>query len=348
MLKTPSNLVLLCVFIYLFNERWINMYGVIDVSCNQTIGSIDFEAIKESNIQGVIARAGYGNSAAQKDINFDYFIEQAKQAGHKTGVYWFCYARSADEAAREADAYAEVLNGISLDYPVVYDIEGDTVRYMNDNGIEATSELISDIALAFADRMAEHGYNTMLYANESFIYEYFDGRLTKYPLWVAMYPTNPNISEPFTMDGWNIMGWQYTSTNGNINGAPQHLDVSMFYDDNNSNNESEENNNMTREEAGICIETCYCQHFDRPADPEGKEAYINAIIDRDFDCDLSDVDNAMINSDEYYDNFTRKAYRLYLNRDPENDEVVIARRHYPSLRMIMADILRSDEYKNRH
>lgn len=116
---------------------------------------------------------------------------------------------------------------------------------------------------------------------------------------------------------------------------------------NNNSNESEETN-MTREEAGICIETCYCQHFDRPADPEGKEAYINAIIDRDFDCDLSDVDNAMINSDEYYDNFTRKAYRLYLNRDPENEEVVIARRHYPSLRMIMADILRSDEYKNMH
>lgn len=323
------------------------MYGVIDVSCNQTIGSIDFEAIKESNIQGVIARAGYGNSAAQKDINFDYFIEQAKQAGHKTGVYWFCYARSAEEAVREADACAEVLNGMSLDYPVVYDIEGDTVRYMNDNGIEATSELISNIALAFADRMAEHGYNTMLYANMSFINEYFDSRLTQYPLWVAMYLDNPNLDEPFTMDGWNIMGWQYTSTNGNINGAPQHLDVSMFYDDNNSNNESEETN-MTREEAGICIETCYCQHFDRPADPEGKEAYINAIIDRDFDCDLSDVDNAMINSDEYYDNFTRKAYRLYLNREPENDEVVIARRHYPSLRMIMADILRSDEYKSLH
>lgn len=30
------------------------MYGVIDVSRNQIIGSIDFEAIKESNIQGVI------------------------------------------------------------------------------------------------------------------------------------------------------------------------------------------------------------------------------------------------------------------------------------------------------
>lgn len=119
-------------------------------------------------------------------------------------------------------------------------------------------------------------------------------------------------------------------------------------DSNDSDNNESEENNMTREEAGICIETCYCQHFDRPADPEGKEAYINAIIDRDFDCDLSDVDNAMINSDEYYDNFTRKAYKLYLNREPENDEVVIARRYYPSLRMIMADILRSDEYQNMH
>lgn len=327
------------------------MYGVIDVSCNQTIGSIDFEAIKESNIQGVIARAGYGNSAAQKDINFDYFIEQAKQAGHKTGVYWFCYARSADEAAREADACAEVLNGISLDYPVVYDIEGDTVRYMNDNGIEATSELISDIALAFADRMAEHGYNTMLYANESFIYEYFDGRLTKYPLWVAMYPTNPNISEPFTMDGWNVIGWQYTSTDAGINGAPSHLDVSVFYDENNNDNNESEDGLMTREQAENCINTCFIEHFGRLADPSGLEAYINVIIDRDYDCDLSDIDNALMESDEYKEKhkreFIKSCYRNLLGRDPESEEVIEARMGYPRLRDIYAEIVSSEEYKNR-
>ena len=325
------------------------MYKVIDLSVNQRIGSVNFEAIKESNVKGVIVRAGYGNSATQKDTNFECFIEQAKQAGHKTGVYWFCYARSIDEAIMEADALFEVLDGMKLDYPVVYDIEGDTVRYMNENGIEATKELISNIAIAFADRMAEHGYRTMLYANKSFVYEYFDNRLTKYPLWIAMYPNNPNLDEPFTMEGWNIIGWQYTSINGNINGAPQNLDVSMFYDDNNNNSENEsEDKTMTYEEAAICIETCYCQHFGRPADPEGKEAYINAIIDRSFDCDLSDVDVAMMNSDEYRDNFTRKAYQLYLGRDPENEEVVKARRHYPNLRMIMADILRSEEYKNKN
>lgn len=326
------------------------MYGVIDVSCNQTIGSIDFKAIKESNIQGVIVRAGYGNSDAQKDINFDYFIEQAKQAGHKTGVYWFCYARSADEAAREADACAEVLNGISLYYPVVYDIEGDTVRYMNDNGIEATSELISDIAIAFADRMAEHGYNTMLYANMSFVNEYFDSRLTQYPLWVAMYLDNPNHDEPFTMDGWNIMGWQYTSTNGNINGAPQHLDVSMFYDDNNSNNESEENNNMTREQAENCINTCFIEHLNRLADPEALEAYTNAIIDRDYRCDLADVDNALKDSDEYRIKHKREfiinCYRTLLGRDPESEDVIEARMGYALLRDIYTEIVNSEEYQN--
>lgn len=321
------------------------MYKVIDLSLNQKLGSVNFEAIKESNVKGVIVRAGYGNSATQKDANFDYFIEQAKLAGHKIGVYWFCYAREVDEAIMEADALSEVLGGMKLDYPVVYDIEGDTVRYMNENGIEATKELISNIAIAFADRMAEHGYRTMLYANKSFVYEYFDNRLTQYPLWVAMYPDNPNINEQFTMDNWNVIGWQYTSTNAGINGAPSHLDVSVFYDDNSDYNESEETN-MTYEEAEILIETCYCQHLGRKADPSGKEAYINAIIDRDFNCDLSDVDKSMIESDEYSDNFVRKAYRLYLGREPENEEVVIARRHYPNLRTIMADIFNSQEYKN--
>ncbi len=323
------------------------MYGVIDVSENQTIGSVDFEAIKESNIKGVIVRAGYGNTATQKDSNFEYFIEQAKQAGHKTGAYWFCYARSEAEAIKEAEAFYKVLAGRNLDYPVVYDIEGDTVRYMQENGTTPTKELISNIAIAFCNKIEEYGYSTMIYSNKSFAEQYFDERLKKYPLWIAMYPDNPNIQEQYTLDGWNIYGWQYTSINNGVAGLPKNIDMSVFYDDNNNSKNESEDRTMTYEEAEICVETCYCQHFGRPADPEGKEAYINAIINRNFDCDLSDVDKSMIESDEYRDNFTRNAYRLYLGRDPENEEVVKARRHYPNLRAIMADILRSEEYKNK-
>ena len=317
------------------------MYGVIDLSVNQSKNSIDFELIKNSNIRGIIVRAGYGNTATQKDANFDYFISKAKQAGHKIGAYWFCYARNENEAAQEARAFYEVLKGQELNYPAVYDIEGDTVRYMKDNGINPTKELISNIAVAFCDTMQKYGYNTMLYSNKSFIEQYFDKRLTKYPLWIAMYPDNPNIQEQYTLDGWNIYGWQYTSTNSEIVGAPEHIDVSMFYDD-----KENRSGKMTEAQAKLYVQTCFTEYLGRPADKEALEAYSNAIIGRREDDDLTDVDRAIQSSLEYKRNFIIKCYQVHLGRNPESEEVIQARMGYKRFRDILADIFSSEEYQN--
>ena len=318
------------------------MYGVIDLSVNQSKNSIDFELIKNSNIRGVIVRAGYGNTATQKDANFDYFISKAKQAGHKIGAYWFCYARNENEAAQEARAFYEVLKGQELNYPAVYDIEGDTVRYMKDNGINPTKELISNIAVAFCDTMQKYGYNTMLYSNKSFVEHYFDERLTKYPLWLAMYPDNPNIQEQYKLDGWNVYGWQYTSINNGVVGVPKNIDISVFYDD----IKESRSGKMTKEQAKLYVQTCFTEYLGRPADKEALEAYSNAILNRNENDDLSDIDRAIQASDEYKRNFIIKAYNVHLGRNPESEEAIQAKMTYPRLRDIMADILESEEYKN--
>lgn len=318
------------------------MYGVIDVSVNQERGSIDFELIKNSNIRGVIARAGYGNTASQKDANFEYFIEQAKQAGHKTGAYWFCYGRSEAEAVREAEAFYKVLAGRSLDYPVVYDIEGDTVRYMQENGITPSRELISNIAIAFCEKMEEYGYSTMLYSNKSFVEHYFDERLTKYPLWLAVYSNNPDLQTRYTLDGWNVYGWQYTSTNSGIIGAPQNIDVSIFYDD----IKESRSGKMTKEQAKLYVQTCFTEYLGRPADKEALEAYSNAIVNRGENDDLTDVDKSIQASDEYKRNFIIKAYNVHLGRNPESEEAIQAKMTYPRFRDILNDIFNSEEYRN--
>ncbi len=318
------------------------MYGVIDVSVNQAKNSINFELIKNSNIRGVIIRAGYGNTATQKDSNFEYFIEQAKQAGHKTGAYWFCYARSEAEAIIEAEAFCKVLAGRQLDYPVIYDIEGDTVRYMQENGITPTKELISNIAIAFCNRMEEYGYSTMLYSNKSFVEYYFDERLTKYPLWLAMYPDNPNIQEQYKLDGWNVYGWQYTSINNGVVGVPKNIDISVFYDD----IKESRSGKMTKEQAKLYVQTCFTEYLGRPADKEALEAYSNAIIDRNENDDLSDVDRSIQASDEYKRNFIIKAYNVHLGRNPESEEVIQARMGYKQFRDILEDIFSSEEYRN--
>lgn len=318
------------------------MYKVIDVSSYQKKDSIDFDMIKNSDVHGVIARAGYGNTIAQKDTNFDYFISKAKQAGHKVGAYWFCYARNENEAVQEAKTFYEILKGKDIDYPVVYDIEGDTVRYMKDNGITPTRELISNIAVAFCDTMQNYGYNTMLYSNQNFVENYFDNRLTKYPLWIAMYPDNPNIQEQYTLDGWNIYGWQYTSTNSKIVGAPEHIDVSMFYDD-----KENRSGKMTEAQAKLYVQTCFTEYLGRPADKEALEAYSNAIINRSENDDLTDIDKAIQSSEEYKRNFIIKAYNVHLGRNPESEEVIQARMGYTRFRDILQDIFSSEEYKAR-
>ena len=205
------------------------MYKVIDISQNQPDGSINFEKIKESGVRGVICRAGYGQYSEQKDKCFDVHMRNASSAGLALGVYWFCYARNTAEAIEEANVCYEIIKDYGLNYPVFYDVEGDTVRYMSNNGITASKELISDIIEAFANRMSELGYNTSVYSNLNFVQNYFDDRIKKYPLWVACYSNDPKLDIKFEVEGFNVIMWQYTSTQGNIEGAPSHLDVNICY-----------------------------------------------------------------------------------------------------------------------
>ena len=176
-------------------------------------------------------------------------------------------------------------------------------------------------------------------------------------LWIAAYFNNPDFNNP----PYNCDIWQYTSTEA-IAGVADHVDTNIVYaqwikniiygieNNNNNNNESEEGL-MTRQEANICVTTCFIEHLGRLADPSGLEAYSNAIIDRPFNCDLSDLDRALMDSDEYKTKHKRdfiiNCYQVLLGRYPENEEVIQARMGYTYLRDIVADIMNSDEYKNR-
>lgn len=205
------------------------MYKVIDISENQPNGCIDFEKIKESGVRGVICRAGYGQYSEQEDKCFDAHMRNAASAKLAIGAYWFCYARNTEEAIEEANVCHEIIKDYNLNYPIFYDVEGDTVRYMSDNGVTASADLISGIVEAFANRMSELGHSTGVYSNLNFVQNYFDDRVKKYPLWVACYPENPALDDKFEVDGFNTVMWQYTSTHGNIEGAPAHLDVNICY-----------------------------------------------------------------------------------------------------------------------
>ena len=71
----------------------------IDVSVWQ--GAIDFNAVRNSGVDFVIIRAGYGTNS--KDKYFEENYRKAKAAGLHVGAYWYSYADSFSEAAQEAE-----------------------------------------------------------------------------------------------------------------------------------------------------------------------------------------------------------------------------------------------------
>jgi len=203
------------------------MYSGIDVSSAQ--GIIDWNAVKSSGINAVIIRAGYGNDISQEDKYFRQNVEGAKAAGLKVGVYWFCYARDEADAKSEAQACYEIIKGYYYDFPVFYDFEEDTLRYMNEQGADTTK--CSENIIAFFETMKENGYDVGLYSNPSCISQFLNNSIKIYPLWLAAWPDAPDLSQIREYNDFNVVIWQYANhQDGSINGV-DNVDCDMFYID---------------------------------------------------------------------------------------------------------------------
>ena len=193
----------------------------IDISSWQT--NIDWKKIKSEGVEFAIIRAGYGSNESQIDRNFKTHIENALAAGVNVGIYWFGYAYTVDTAKKEADVCHNIIksykNKITL--PVFYDWEYDSARYAKNNGVTPTKKLVTDMTIAFMDRMKEHGYKTGYYTNLDYMknmYEY--DRVKNYDLWMAYYSDEKA--------SYNCSLQQYTST-GRLNGYNGNLDLNWMY-----------------------------------------------------------------------------------------------------------------------
>lgn len=94
----------------------------IDVSKWQE--NIDWKKVKNAGIDFAIIREGYGKkSPTQIDKKFKENIESAKSVGINCGVYHYSYADSIDDAVNEAQFCLENIQGYTLEYPVIFDVE---------------------------------------------------------------------------------------------------------------------------------------------------------------------------------------------------------------------------------
>ena len=186
----------------------------IDVSTHQ--GAIDWKKVKQSGIQFAIIRTGYGDvlsNPSQIDKRFHTNMKQAIANGIPVGVYHFSYAGTEKAARREAEGVVALIREYSLTYPVYFDYEYDSDRLAGKLG----KTQLTNVAIAFMDRIREAGYLAGVYTNLDFVRNRYDmPRLQKYELWLAHYGTEqPGVE----------CGLHQTSESGTVLGISGKVDL---------------------------------------------------------------------------------------------------------------------------
>lgn len=189
------------------------MKNGIDVSRWQ--GNINWSAV---NTDFVIIQAGYGRELSQKDSQFENNYNGCKAKNIPCGIYWYNYAKTPEDAEKEAAACLEIIKGKKFEYPIYYDVEEQAVLNLG-------KARVSAIIRAFLKKVEAAGYFVGLYMAASHLNSYVEDDIkNRYAVWVAHIGANkPSYSGSYGV-------WQY-SWKGKINGISGDVDTDYAYVD---------------------------------------------------------------------------------------------------------------------
>ena len=194
----------------------------IDVSKYQ--GDIDYKQVKESGIEFVIIRMGYrgyGNGKLVVDEYYYQNVEKALEVGLEVGVYIFSQAINVDEAIEEANFVYDNIKDYDITYPVVFDTE--EIKFDDARTDDLTVPELTNITIAFCERIKKLGYKPMIYANAKWLTTKLDlTKLQEYDIWYADYQEEPIYPYQFHM-------WQYTDE-GRVPGIDGYVDLNISFE----------------------------------------------------------------------------------------------------------------------
>lgn len=177
---------------------------------------INWKAVKRDGYSFAIIRTSFGIDD-NEDNAFREHVEGAKKAGLDVGAYHYSHATTIEEALMEAEFFIELLDDYQWEYPVYYDIETDRQDHLS-------KQELTEIALAFMDRLSEEGYEVGIYAAQYWLYHRLDINMFEdYETWIASYTDYLDYEYPYQM-------WQYTDK-GDVNGIDGHVDINISYYD---------------------------------------------------------------------------------------------------------------------
>ena len=201
------------------------LQGLVGIDVSKYQGDIDWQKVKEAGVQFTFLRAGYRgyeSGEIMEDENFKTYLDGASAVGMPLGLYFFSQAVTAEEAVQEADYLVDLVAGYNIQYPIVFDMEEvETSPYRTEN---LTATQVTDIALAFCERISKRGYTPMIYGNVSWFLSRMElNRLAEVDKWFAQYRPMPYYPYDFTI-------WQYTHK-GRIDGIEGDVDLNISFVD---------------------------------------------------------------------------------------------------------------------
>lgn len=176
----------------------------IDISRAQE--QFDFTAAVSAGVKFVIIRAGI---RTDEDTYFRRNLSECQKRNIPYGLYWYFEATSGETFKAELAACKKAVKGLKPSYPVFFDMEE---QKQIDN---LTTAQRTDMALKFCAEMTAIGLPSGIYANPSWMENYYDKScLSDVDIWLAHWTESSD--KPSRYDyGQKMWQWGIDSIGGN-------------------------------------------------------------------------------------------------------------------------------------
>ena len=239
----------------------------IDVSAYQ--GKPDWAKVKQSGIEFAILRIANSKGL---DTSFEHNYAGCKANNIAKGVYRYSYAKTREEAAKEAREVVKILDGRKLEMSVWLDLEWSGMRTLGKNAITA-------IAKSFIQVIRDAGYSCGIYCNLDWHENVLDTEALNVPFWVARYASEDNGTMKENLrPGVGESGWQYSSK-GCVSGISGNVDLDVWYESLPQGNDGEKEDRELDQEAVRSLQEAL--NADGITDADGKALVIDGIKGQD-------------------------------------------------------------------
>jgi len=193
----------------------------VGVDVSEWQGEIDWQKVKDAGVEFAFIRVGYQTEFGGEYILDSYFMDNlraANEMGLETGVYFYSYADSVDEAKNQARWVKSQISGFEVPLGVAFDWES----WGEFNGAGMSFRKINKVAEAFMDEISggdDAKYQAMLYSSKTYLDKIWTN--TKYATWLAQYYDEPTYTGEYQY-------WQMTNA-GQVSGIYGDVDIDIMY-----------------------------------------------------------------------------------------------------------------------